>query len=489
MFRSTSVECPDVGRARPRQETLTYEIDVITPLFGGGESPGSNDSVTLIRGSSVRGHLRFWWRATRGANYEDASHLKAAETQLWGGKLGNTMVPSPVGVSVEVLDKESPEPWARYNMGEDGKLKAIPQPINKLHPAYALFPFQGKRSEDGKSVVVEPASAVNRAQFRLTVTLPWRENKQEMEEIRSGVENAIWAWVNFGGIGARTRRGCGALYCENLAISSFEECDKYHNSEVRPWPTFFKTILWKTVDADKDKDEDKVLRAWFNSVRILKLFRQRDRDDGIGRNKGHKANKPGRSRWPEADSLRALADSVMKRKGRKGRHFHSRTLNHELLRADPHNHAGFPRAELGLPIVMKFDDYEKQYNATIGVPVTGDDDSAPNSDGTVRCGRMASAVITRPIKFRDGKVVSALILLQAARPDKVVVVFDEHELMRQSVHTFGSNHIVNKAFVSYQPGLPPSPMENRSEYGSALEALIAYASCSKRGYRRIELSR
>jgi len=43
----------------PGFETKSYYIQVITPIFGGGTEAGVNDPVTLIRPSSIRGHLRF----------------------------------------------------------------------------------------------------------------------------------------------------------------------------------------------------------------------------------------------------------------------------------------------------------------------------------------------------------------------------------------------------------------------------------------------
>ena len=45
------------------------EYQLITPLYGGGVTPGEFDPLTPVRGSEIRGHLRFWWRATRGGQF------------------------------------------------------------------------------------------------------------------------------------------------------------------------------------------------------------------------------------------------------------------------------------------------------------------------------------------------------------------------------------------------------------------------------------
>ena len=34
------------------------------------------------------------------------------------------------------------------------------------------------------------------------------------------VEPAVWAWANFGGLGGRTRRGCGAVMCQTFVPPS-----------------------------------------------------------------------------------------------------------------------------------------------------------------------------------------------------------------------------------------------------------------------------
>src|SRR4051794_27912637 len=58
---------------------------LITPLFGGGVEPGVNDDVTLISGKAIRGHLRFWWRATRGGQFAgDLKKMKEIEDMIWG---------------------------------------------------------------------------------------------------------------------------------------------------------------------------------------------------------------------------------------------------------------------------------------------------------------------------------------------------------------------------------------------------------------------
>src|ERR671926_1469036 len=103
------------GIAPPITETLnilpdasvirqTRKYKLLTPLFGGGVEPGVNDEVTPISGKAIRGHLRFWWRATRGGQHGKLDEMKKAEVSIWGG-VGDddTGQPSTVQVVVNII--------------------------------------------------------------------------------------------------------------------------------------------------------------------------------------------------------------------------------------------------------------------------------------------------------------------------------------------------------------------------------------------------
>src|SRR6266480_7976607 len=64
--------------------TQVREYKLITPLFGGGVEKSEADPVTIIRGTEIRGQLRFWWRACRAGNYTNVKDLKEAEDKIWG---------------------------------------------------------------------------------------------------------------------------------------------------------------------------------------------------------------------------------------------------------------------------------------------------------------------------------------------------------------------------------------------------------------------
>lgn len=64
------------------KEPLT--IHLVTPMFGGGPQSNSIDQERPIRESAIRGHLRFWWRATRGSACKNANELSKREAEIFG---------------------------------------------------------------------------------------------------------------------------------------------------------------------------------------------------------------------------------------------------------------------------------------------------------------------------------------------------------------------------------------------------------------------
>jgi CRISPR-associated protein Cmr1 len=345
-----------------------YDIQVITPIFGGGINVGENDPVkkTLIRPSSIRGHLRFWWRATRGMNCATVADLRQREGEIWG-----TMEnPSQVGLQVEIKSLGKTYPCAHFPMGGSSPR------FEKNHPPYALFPFQGNK-RDG----ISPSECTSNVSFELRLTYP--------AGISLDVDAAVWAWTNFGGIGARTRRGCGALYCKELSPpepdaseikSWYESCLEGFGiaPSTRNWPTLPNSLLVQS--------SSNAMQAWTDVVGLMQTFRQGEK---VGRDLGKAQNHPGRSRWPEAESVRNIV-KVQKGLAARPVYWHSPDSRMPDL--------AFPRAEYGMPIIFEI----------------RNEGLKPTLQHTEDHDRMASPLILRPMRFGNGSFASMIIRLSTS---------------------------------------------------------------------------
>ena len=358
------------------------EYELITPLFGGGVEPGQCDDLTPIRGTEIRGHLRFWWRATRGGRYgDDLDALRKDEALIWGAA-STAKAPRPAQVQIVVESRATGQPIRYRELDPDLQ--------------YAAFPLQ----EGNKPI----RSGVR---FALRISFPQKiefldENgrTQVFKNVTAEVEAALWAWEAFGGVGARTRRGFGALRCTHKDGVAFSFAPAANNlDEVRnliddglyehliegKWP---KDVPHLSVDifycrislVKRSSDE-----AWKTLIGGLKKFRQ---------------HRPGfgRSRWPEPDAIRKLTKQWLKPGVKEP--------SHPGHLPNPNNSGKFPRAAFGLPIVFHFKDSDEAN------PTNTDKDPRDVVLRLLSHDRLASPLILRPLCLSEGRYVGIAILLE-----------------------------------------------------------------------------
>ena len=180
-------------------QTINFRIRLITPMFGGGVVPGVVDISNPIRAASIRGHLRFWWRATAGSQFRTPQDLYEAEAALWGstqthGKVVTRAALEPVSRD-RFLREAAKDPDQRnrdscllqcavYKQNRDNTgYVAFPDPLHGF-PLYALQPFVGARGKDRNTLETEPAFGLVDVEFDLTLLLhrhicPYRRGQAE----------------------------------------------------------------------------------------------------------------------------------------------------------------------------------------------------------------------------------------------------------------------------------------------------------------------
>lgn len=425
-----------------------YDFELVTPMFGGGVEPRANDANCPVRATAVRGQLAFWWRATCGSRYRSVPELRAAQSLVWG----STERASQVQVLVDRVVADAPAPCARFRWdprasGGRGRWQTDWQPPfgdrDSALP-YALFPFQGETPppNPNATATVPPASCIRRATFRLTLRCP--------KALWSEVEPAVWAWANFGGLGGRTRRGCGAIVCKSLAPPSAVG--------FKPWLSASLTRFGLTLGTGGSDWPQFTEGVWYFPTgqaatttwdRLIWTFRQFRQGQGVGRNPGHP--RPGRSRFPEPESIRRVATGT--NRGASG---------HQPLPQMPDD--AFPRAEFGLPIVFHFQGRGEPGDTTLQ-PVVG---------GTTEQ-RMASPLLFRPLATADGTALAVIVKLRT--PAVAAVELTGRPVTRPAV--FGPTAIRRPDLATY----PNSPLAG-SPTGSAVEGFLAFAQNTDNNFQR-----
>ncbi len=134
---------------------------------------------------------------------KDWRDMRERESAIWG----DTDRPSSIKVEVDF-----PDNWSTRKVS----LRKYERDLNRR---YALFPPYNK-----KGVALDDARKdgfLEGGNFTLTLSVAEREHKDDAEA-------ALWAWVNLGGLGARTRRGaalCSAILMPGGMISSLTATD------------------------------------------------------------------------------------------------------------------------------------------------------------------------------------------------------------------------------------------------------------------------
>jgi CRISPR-associated protein Cmr1 len=185
-------------------------------------------------------------------------------------------------------------------------------------------------------------------------------------------------------------------------------------------------------------EPDDSIVVWDWVIGRLRHFRQ---GEGFARNPNQ-----GRSRYPEPETIRRIT----------GR----RLEKHEPWDDMPD---GFPRAELGLPIVFHFKDdkHGEPQQTTLNAYMDG-----------VALERMASPLILKPLALANRKAVPVILRLTTTGIRQV-------ELQDEDRHCLTPRHAVPVQDPTFT--VLSSPLHGLSTNGSALEAFLNFAKQS--GFR------
>jgi hypothetical protein len=191
----------------------TLTLRVTTPLFNGGADPDDAG----VRVASIRGVMRFWFRALAGTVAgPDLQLLAALERRVFGGVTRRGAVASPLILRLPKPPSASRD--ASFLRGNDGRWIGYLLGLGLMKP--------------GAARLERPCVPPGGDPFELMTR--FRHAPDENDAAREAIETlafaSLWLACTYGGIGARTRRGLGGV---KIASASGDFPDSWPAEKMR----------------------------------------------------------------------------------------------------------------------------------------------------------------------------------------------------------------------------------------------------------------
>jgi len=157
---------------------ITFEIETITPMFLAGADQGKAE----LRAASIKGLLRFWWRALQAES--DIAELRKKEAGIFGSsdeKTGGSKFSLRVVASNPITGKFSPLP----------------------HSTTKKFTFVGIAPKQTFTIFIN--------------------SKNDANEFGNILEISLL----LGGLGRRSRRGFGSVHCKQWQFKDSQELQEF----------------------------------------------------------------------------------------------------------------------------------------------------------------------------------------------------------------------------------------------------------------------
>jgi hypothetical protein len=213
-------------------EYVDLELEFLTPAF----VSGGDQNACELRAASIKGVLRWWWRATLQDPPDSPKTLLRREQALFGGTdpgFRSRVLLAIRDARLQYLERGSRLPKTRHSFTTKGPKGMVSQEVLPYLAYGPVGPVPkeqriGDRAKD--DVYNDPSGRMKRGPLllrsaiapgsRFVLRLGWRgtvESRQIAE-----VLVAACAWVTLGGLGSRSRKGFGALAGSVVGASSPE---------------------------------------------------------------------------------------------------------------------------------------------------------------------------------------------------------------------------------------------------------------------------
>ncbi|MGW5219894.1 type III-B CRISPR module RAMP protein Cmr1 [Nocardia sp. NPDC004085] len=185
---------------------IDLTLKVVTPMFIGDDP----DSPATIRVPSIRGALRYWFRAVAADHgLTDPRQLWAHEEEIFGSARPGH--PSKIALRIDTHPRsERADTWISKNNRRSG-------PNDRTGVINLLGQGLWDRNLGLLRSYIPPGQTIH-----LRIRLSGESH------IDTRLAHAFWAWLTFGGLGYRTRRGFGRLTYQSCQPNTTFGWDDQH---------------------------------------------------------------------------------------------------------------------------------------------------------------------------------------------------------------------------------------------------------------------
>lgn len=189
-------------------KSVTFILKVITPLFMGGANQQAE-----IRTQSIKGLVRFWWRALKSEN--DIKKLRLEEVKIFGGQIKekrngkdeSVAYKSKVNIYTQNINDEikifndlkNQQKLQWYFNSVERKLEGYDRGLG-----YIFYSVLENRNSEKRKNYIAPDS-----KFNIIIS---SSDENALKQTLA----AFWCAVYLGGFGARNRRGAGSVYVSEV---------------------------------------------------------------------------------------------------------------------------------------------------------------------------------------------------------------------------------------------------------------------------------
>lgn len=252
-------------------QTITFECEVITPMF----LAGADGTTPELRAPSIKGALRFWWRAMNGGNpnmKEDEEYLFGGTNN--GGRRSRVMIrildPLP---NVSVKNENLPFVPKISTYYKSGRMKQKRDGSWFKMESFSISMLDyltiGIREDNGSNLkrgFIKPNEKFY---------LEFRVHKSDKE----AVINAFVALSQFGSLGSKNRNGFGCFSINKMAIDKVDmtipilKLDDLAIGNKSDFTAFSKdTSIVKTIKMPSNQNN------WYSTIAELGKIYQKARE-------------------------------------------------------------------------------------------------------------------------------------------------------------------------------------------------------------------